>query len=60
MNTDLDKLRRSGLISATARETCKKLIKPGVRLEKIHGALDWGFRKMFGQKRTCLSGVPTG
>ena len=35
MNIDLDKLRLSGRISATARETCKKMIRPGVKLEKI-------------------------
>lgn len=32
---DLEKLRRSGLISATARETCKQMIVPGARLEEI-------------------------
>ena len=35
MKPDLEKLRRSGLISATARETCRKRIEPGVRLEEI-------------------------
>ena len=35
MNVDLDKLRLSGRISATARETCKKMIQPGVKLEKV-------------------------
>jgi methionyl aminopeptidase len=35
MKVDLDKLRLSGRISATARETCKKLIRPGVKLESI-------------------------
>ena len=32
---DLDKLRESGRISATARETCKAMIKPGARLAEI-------------------------
>jgi methionyl aminopeptidase len=32
---DLEKLRRSGFISATAREHGKKLIKPGARIEAI-------------------------
>ncbi len=32
---ELDKLRRSGFISATAREHGRKLIKPGARLESI-------------------------
>jgi methionyl aminopeptidase len=32
---DLEKLRRSGFISATAREHGKKMIKPGVRIEAI-------------------------
>ena len=32
---DLEKLRRSGFISATAREHGKKLIKPGARIESI-------------------------
>lgn len=35
MKPDLEKLRLSGRISATARETCKKMIEPGVRLEDI-------------------------
>ena len=35
MNIDLDSLRLSGRISATARETCKKMIQPGVKLEKV-------------------------
>ena len=32
---DLDALRLSGRISATARETCRKMIQPGVKLEKV-------------------------
>lgn len=32
---DLDKLRRSGFVSATAREHGRKLIKPGAKLEAI-------------------------
>ncbi len=35
MKPDLDALRLSGRISATARETCKKLVQPGVKLEKV-------------------------
>ena len=35
MKPDLEKLRLSGHISATARETCKKMIEPGVRLEEV-------------------------
>jgi methionyl aminopeptidase len=32
---DLDALRLSGRISATARETCKKMVQPGVKLETV-------------------------
>ena len=32
---DLDSLRLSGRISAIARETCRKLVQPGVKLEKV-------------------------
>lgn len=35
MKPDLEKLRLSGRISAIARETCAKLIEPGVRLEDV-------------------------
>ena len=35
MKIDLDKLRLSGRITATARETCKKMVRSGVRLEKV-------------------------
>ena len=35
MKIDLDKLRRSGLITATAREACKKMVQAGVRLESV-------------------------
>jgi len=35
MKPDLEKLRLSGRISATARETCAKMIEPGVRLEDV-------------------------
>jgi methionyl aminopeptidase len=32
---DLDALRLSGRISATARETCRQMIQPGMKLEKV-------------------------
>lgn len=49
MNIDLDKLRRSGHISATARETCKKLIQPGAKLEKIAVEAETIIRDMGGK-----------
>ena len=35
MKPDLEKLRRSGVISATARETCREMIIPGAKLEDM-------------------------
>ncbi len=49
MKIDLDQLRRSGLITATARETCKKMIQPGVRLEKVAIEAETIIRDMGGE-----------
>ena len=49
MNIDMDKLRRSGVISATAREECRKLIQPGARLEKIAIEAETIIRDMGGE-----------
>lgn len=49
MNIDLDSLRRSGVISATARTTCKKLVQPGVRLEKVALEAEMIIRDMGGE-----------
>jgi len=49
MKPDLDKLRHSGRISATARETCKTMIEPGVRLEEIATAAEKIIRDMGGE-----------
>lgn len=46
---DLDKLRRSGQISATAREECKKLIVPGARLAAIAERAEEIIRDMGGE-----------
>jgi methionyl aminopeptidase len=46
---DLDKLRRSGFISATAREHGKTLIKPGARLEQIVLEVERVIREMGGE-----------
>jgi len=46
---DLDKLRRSGVISATAREECRKLIVPGARLEDIALRAEEIIREMGGE-----------
>jgi methionyl aminopeptidase len=46
---DLEKLRLSGRISATARETCRKMIEPGVRLEEIALAAEAVIREMGGK-----------
>jgi methionyl aminopeptidase len=46
---DLEKLRRSGVISATARETCKAMIVPGARLEAIALAAERIIREMGGE-----------
>jgi methionyl aminopeptidase len=46
---DLDKLRRSGLISATAREHCKKMIVVGARLEEIALTAESIIRDMGGE-----------
>ncbi len=46
---DLEKLRRSGLISATAREHGKKMIRPGARLEDIARAVEQVIHDMGGK-----------
>ena len=46
---DLDKLRRSGRITATAREHCKALIQPGARIEAIAMEAERVIREMGGQ-----------
>src|SRR5262245_5550229 len=46
---DLDKLRRSGLISATAREHGRKLIRPGARIEAIAREVEVVIRDMGGK-----------
>jgi methionyl aminopeptidase len=46
---DLEKLRRSGRISATARQEGKKLIKPGARLEEIAVAVETMIRDLGGE-----------
>ncbi len=46
---DLELLRRSGLISATARETCKKMIVPGAKLEVIAVEAETIIRDMGGE-----------
>jgi methionyl aminopeptidase len=46
--SDLDMLRRSGQITATARETCKKMIKAGTRLEDIACEAERIIREMGG------------
>lgn len=49
MKPDLEKLRLSGRISATARETCRKMIEPGVRIEEIALAAEAVIREMGGK-----------
>ncbi len=49
MKIDLDKLRLSGRITATAREIGKKLIQPGVRLEKVAVEAETVIRDMGGE-----------
>ena len=49
MKIDLDKLRLSGRITATARETCKKLVHAGVRLEKVALEAETIIRDMGGE-----------
>ncbi len=49
MKIDLDKLRLSGRITATARETCKKLVQAGVRLEKVALEAETIIRDMGGE-----------
>jgi len=49
MKPDLEKLRMSGRISATARETCKKMIEPGVRLEDVALEAEKIIREMGGE-----------
>ena len=46
---ELDKLRRSGFISATAREHGKKLIKPGARIEAIAKEVEQVIRDLGGK-----------
>lgn len=46
---ELDKLRKSGHISATAREHCKKMIVPGARLEEIALTAEQIIRDMGGE-----------
>ena len=40
MKPDLEKLRRSGFISATAREEGRKMIVPGAKLEDVAVAVE--------------------
>lgn len=49
MKPDLEKLRLSGHISMTARETCRKMIEPGVRLEEIALTAEQIIRDMGGK-----------
>ncbi|MEM7200805.1 MAG: type II methionyl aminopeptidase [Planctomycetota bacterium] len=49
MKPDLDKLRLSGRISATAREHCRKMIEPGVRIEEIARTAESIIREMGGE-----------
>ena len=49
MKPDIEKLRLSGRISATARETCKNMIEPGVRLEEIALEAERIIRSMGGE-----------
>jgi len=46
---DLEKLRRSGFISATAREECKLMIQPGAKLEAIARRAEEIIRDMGGE-----------
>lgn len=46
---DLDKLRRSGFISATAREHGRKLIQPGTKLEAIACEVETVIRDLGGK-----------
>lgn len=46
---DLDKLRRSGRITATARDTCKAMIQPGARIETIALAAERIIRELGGE-----------
>ena len=49
MKPDIEKLRRSGLISATAREEGRKMIVPGAKLEDIACAAEAIIRDMGGE-----------
>lgn len=49
MKPDLEKLRRSGFISATAREAGRKMIVPGARLEDVACAVEAIIREMGGE-----------
>ena len=49
MKPDLDKLRKSGRISATVREHCKTLIQPGAKLEEIAVTAETMIRDMGGE-----------
>jgi methionyl aminopeptidase len=46
---DLERLRRSGRISATARETCRAMIRPGARLADIAVAAETVIRDLGGE-----------
>ena len=49
MKVEIDKLRRAGQITATAREACKKLAKPGAKLEAIALEAESIIREMGGE-----------
>ncbi len=49
MKPDIEKLRRSGFISATAREEGRKMIMPGARLEDVAQAVETIIRDMGGK-----------
>lgn len=49
MKPDIEKLRRSGLISATAREAGRKMIVPGAKLEDVARAVEAIIRDMGGE-----------
>ena len=49
MKPDLEKLRRSGFISATAREEGRKMIVPGAKLEDVAVAVEAIIRDMGGE-----------
>ena len=49
MKVEIDKLRRAGQITATARDTCKKLVEPGAKLETIALEAESIIREMGGE-----------